>query len=183
MTTQEIRTVRRSGPHPSANKGSTGAAVWIAGAWLGFLGLIAVNARMDAVSRASRNPNVEGRPASGRALFGFDHWLGHLAGRRRSWSMSVLIVVFVVAGGGTARSPVLLMVLVTTLIVWQDPIMNWSPYAVYNPQLLHWPEYWPLIMLSPTVEPFIVFGYVTFYFGPYFPAIWILRKMQATRGP
>ena len=25
-------------------------------------------------------------------------------------------------------------------------------------------------MMSPTVEPFIVFGYVTFYFGPYFPA-------------
>ena len=38
-------------------------------------------------------------------------------------------------------------------------------------------------MMSPTVEPFIVFGYVTFYFGPYFPAIWILRKLQAKRGP
>ena len=37
--------------------------------------------------------------------------------------------------------------------------------------LLHWPESWPLIMMSPTVEPLIVFGYVTFYFGPYFPAI------------
>ncbi len=35
-----------------------------------------------------------------------------------------------------------MMVLVTTLIVWQDPIMNWSPYAVYNPVLLHWPENW-----------------------------------------
>ena len=32
-----------------------------------------------------------------------------------------------------------------TVIVWQDPIMNWSPYAVYNPQLLHWPEDWPLV--------------------------------------
>ena len=58
--------------------------------------------------------------------------------------------------------------------------MNWSPYAVYNPPLLHWPEDWPLIMMSPTVE-LLVFGYMTFYFGPYFPAIWILRKMQAAR--
>ena len=33
--------------------------------------------------------------------------------------------------------------------------------------------------MPPTVEPFIVFGYVPFYFGPYFPAIWILRKLQA----
>lgn len=61
--------------------------------------------------------------------------------------------------------------------------MNWAPYAVYNPDLLHWPESWYLIMMSPTVEPFIVFGYVTFYFGPYFVAIWILRKWQAKRGP
>ncbi len=50
----------------------------------------------------------------------------------------------------------------------------------------HWqiiPQAGALIMMSPTVEPWIVFGYVTFYFGPYFPAIWILRKMQAKRGP
>ena len=77
----------------------------------------------------------------------------------------------------------MLMFLCTTLIVWQDPIMNWAPYAVYNPELLHWPESWPLVSLSPTVEPFIVFGYVMFYFGPYFPAIWILRKLQAKHGP
>ena len=49
--------------------------------------------------------------------------------------------------------------LVCTLIVWQDPIMNWAPYAVYNPQLWHWPEDWPLVSLSPTVEPFLVIGY------------------------
>ena len=34
--------------------------------------------------------------------------------------------------------------------------------------------------LSPTVEPFLVIGYIMFYLGPYFPAIWILRK---TAGP
>ena len=77
----------------------------------------------------------------------------------------------------------MLMFLCTTLIVWQDPIMNWSPFAVYNPDLVHWPESWPLVSLSPTVEPFVVFGYVMFYFGPYFPAVWILRKLQARNGP
>ena len=73
------------------------------------------------------------------------------------------------------------MGIVCTLIVWQDPIMNWSPYAVYNPQLWHWPEDWPLVSLSPTVEPFLVIGYIMFYLGPYFPAVWILRKLQARR--
>ena len=48
--------------------------------------------------------------------------------------------------------------------------MNWAPYAVYNPQLWHWPETWPLVSLSPTVEPFIVIGYATFYMAPFFPA-------------
>ena len=47
--------------------------------------------------------------------------------------------------------------------------MNWAPYAVYNPQLWHWPETWPLVSLSPTVEPFIVVGYATFYVAPFFP--------------
>ena len=73
------------------------------------------------------------------------------------------------------------MVLATTLLVWQDPIMNWAPYAVYNPQLWHWPETWPLVSLSPTVEPFIVVGYATFYMAPYFPAVWLLRRLQARR--
>ena len=59
--------------------------------------------------------------------------------------------------------------------------MNWAPYAVYNPQLWHWPETWPLVSLSPTVEPFIVIGYATFYMAPFFPAVWILRRLQARR--
>ena len=39
------------------------------------------------------------------------------------------------------------------------------------------------MMMSPTVEPFIVFGYVTFYFAPYFPANWIAAQAtgQAAR--
>src|ERR1044072_7657480 len=77
----------------------------------------------------------------------------------------------------------MLMFLFPTLIVWQDPIMNWAPYAVYNPDLMHWPENWYLIMMPPTVEPVIVLGYVLFYFGPHFPAVWIPRGMQAKHGP
>jgi hypothetical protein len=79
--------------------------------------------------------------------------------------------------------PILLMVLATTILVWQDPIMNWAPYAVYNPQLWHFPVNWPLVSLSPTVEPFVVIGYATFYLGPFFPAIWALRRIQARRPP
>lgn len=61
--------------------------------------------------------------------------------------------------------------------------MNWAPFAVYNPELWHWPEDWPLISLSPTVEPFIVIGYAAFYFGPFFPANALLRRLQQGRSP
>ena len=74
-------------------------------------------------------------------------------------------------GDGSPAIPYVLMVLASTAIVWQDPIMNWAPYAVYNPQLWHFPEDWPLVRLSPTVEPFVVIGYSTFYFSrPFFAA-------------
>ena len=163
----------------STRKGPNWGRVIALFAWLGFLGLFLVVGR-TAVDPRVANPNVEGRPRPVEFLTGFDHW--QIIPQVGALIMVVaLTIVFIIGWRRNPGSPVLLMVLVTTLIVWQDPIMNWSPYAVYNPALMHWPENWYLIMMSPTVEPFIVFGYVTFYFGPYFPAIWILRKMQAKR--
>ena len=76
-------------------------------------------------------------------LFGFDHWLD-LFQIFTIITMAIIITVYVVAWRRHGAHPVLLMGIITTLIVWQDPIMNWSPFAVYNPQLWHWPEDWPL---------------------------------------
>ena len=94
--------------------------------------------------------------------------------------MLSFIGVFVWAWRRRPAHPYLLMVIASTAIVWQDPIMNWAPYAVYNPQLWHFPEDWYLARLSPTVEPFIVIGYAIFYFvAPFFARIWILRRIQS----
>jgi hypothetical protein len=126
------------------------------------------------------NPNVTGAPRPVEPLFGFDHWVTlHQVGL--ILMMITLVTGFVIGWRRRPGHPVLLMVLATTLLVWQDPIMNWAPYAVYNPQLWHWPETWPLVSLSPTVEPFIVIGYATFYMAPFFPAVLILRRIQARR--
>ncbi|MUL83394.1 MULTISPECIES: spirocyclase AveC family protein [unclassified Mycolicibacterium] len=157
------------------------------GSWLAGIGLLAFVGLFLAVSRTAldprvANPHVEGRPRPVGYLFGYDHWMW-LVQIGTALMLVQLVVIFIIGWRRNPGSPVMLMVLVTTLIVWQDPIMNWAPFAVYNPDLLHWPESWPLIMMSPTVEPFIVFGYVTFYFGPYFVAVWILRKLQAKRAP
>ncbi len=178
MTAQQT-TPSTGGPPASSTKTSWIGAVWVAVALL-LLALIAYHARKGAVSPRIRNPEVAGAPRPVEPLFGFDHWLA-LFQIFTIISMSIIIVVYVMAWRRHGAHPVLLMGIVTTLIVWQDPIMNWSPYAVYNPELWHWPEDWPLVSLSPTVEPFLVIGYIMFYLGPYFPAIWILRKIQARR--
>src|SRR5262245_1816113 len=175
-------TTRR--PQPSIHRAATAptwsptGAVWIAIAII-VLGVIAYNARMGAVSPRIANPEVTGVPRPVEFLFGWPHWLVlHQVGT--VVMMLTLIALFVWAWRRHPAHPYLLMVAASTAIVWQDPIMNWAPYAVYNPQLWHFPEDWPLVRLSPTVEPFIVIGYSTFYFiGPFFASRWILRRLQA----
>lgn len=166
---------------PTGRRGTGSIGSWLAGiGLLAFVGLFIAVSRTKLDPRVA-NPNTEGRPRPVEYLFGLS-WMNMIQ-FGTAVMLAILVVVFIVGWRRNPGSPVMLMFLVTTLIVWQDPIMNWAPYAVYNPDLLHWPESWVLVMMSPTVEPFIVFGYVTFYFGPYFVAVWILRKLQANRGP
>lgn len=148
-----------------------------------ILAAIAYNASRG-VAHAARiaNPAVAGAPRPVRYLFGWTHWLG-LMQIGTVVAMVQLIAAVAYFWRRYPRHPVLLMVIAATAIVWLDPVMNWAPYAVYNPQLWHWPVSWPLVSLSPTVEPFVVIGYATFYVGPFFPAIWILRRIQARQAP
>ena len=155
---------------------------WVNGAWLALvvlvLGLIAHHARMGAVSPRIANPEVTGVPRPVAFWWGNDFPIYEM-----QWGtvgMMVLIVALCVrAWIRRPGHPYVLMVLASTGIVWQDPIMNWAPYAVYNPQLWHWPEDWPLVNLSPTVEPFVVVGYAAFYFiVPFFLSTWSLRGLQ-----
>jgi hypothetical protein len=164
-------------PAAAPTRSLTGA-VWIAIATI-VLGVIAYKARMGAVSPRIANPEVTGVPRPVEFLFGWTHWLVlHQVGT--VVMMLTLIAVYVWAWRRHRAHPYLLMVAASTAIVWQDPIMNWAPYAVYNPQLWHFPEDWPLVKLSPTVEPFIVVGYSTFYFiGPFLASSWTLRRLQA----
>src|SRR5262249_24120457 len=158
--------------------GSLTVVVWIAIAII-VLGVIAYNARMGAVSPRIANTEVTGVPRPVEFLFGWNHWIVlHQVGT--VVMMLTLVAAYAWAWQRHPAHPYLLMIAASTSIVWQDPIMNWAPYAVYNPQLWHFPEDWPLARLSPTVEPFIVIGYSTFYFiGPFFASSWILRRLQA----
>ncbi|WP_067682242.1 spirocyclase AveC family protein [Nocardia miyunensis] len=167
------------GPKPDTRK-RRGIATVITVLVVAVLAVIAAYASHGANDPRIANPAVSGAPRPVPPLFGWSHWValnefGTIA------IMVVLVAAVVVGWRRYPAHPVLLMTLVTTAIVWQDPIMNWAPYAAYNPQLWHWPVHWPLVSISPTVEPFIVIGYATFYLGPYFPAIWVLRRLQARR--
>jgi Spirocyclase AveC-like len=171
----------RSGAPTAQKKPNPWSALWVVLAVVVF-SVVAYYARTGAVSDRIRNPEVTGSPRPAHYLLGLSSSTWVTINQIGTVVMMVVVItVFVVAWRRHPRHPVLLMAIVATLIVWQDPIMNWAPYAVYNPQLWHWPEDWPLVSLSPTVEPFVVFGYVTFYLTPYFPAVWILRRIQARK--
>jgi hypothetical protein len=173
---------------PATRPSASGAAVprkpslvtWV---WLlagiAVVGLIAHHARMGAVSPRIANPEVTGVPRPLEFRYGNDFPIYQM-----QWGclamMVIIIAMCVRAWRRRPGHPFVLMTIASTGIVWQDPIMNWAPYAVYNPQLWHWPEDWPLVELSPTVEPFVVIGYAAFYFiVPFFSSSWILRRLQA----
>ena len=167
-------------PHSEPPRAPIGGSIW-KWVWtaLGGVAVVAIwwNVRNFPDARIG-NPAVTGTPRPYRPLLGYQHWIPVL----QIFTLIAVIGLIVAAVWGWRRygpHPYILMGLVTTIIIWQDPIMNWAPYAVYDPRLWHWPESWPLVSLAPTVEPFVVLGYVMFQFGPYFPAAWALRKIQA----
>jgi Spirocyclase AveC-like len=190
MTTQLVRPAGADAsgddrpPHqPSTQRKEIRAGIrWalLGCAVFAFVVVVAHNARRGAVASRIKNPTVQGAPRPVTPLFGWTHWITFLQ-ISTVVAVVLLVVAFVVLWRLRPRHPILLMAIVCTTLVWQDPIMNWAPYAAYNPQLWHWPETWPLVSLSPTVEPFIVFGYVMFYLAPFFPAIWVLRRLQRNR--
>jgi hypothetical protein len=179
MTTELTRPAPETVRPDRSTPGRTAAVVILVAAGITALAAVAVNARRGAVADRIRNPEVEGAPRPVEPLWGRTDWITlHQIGT--VVMMAVLVTVVVVMWRRHPRHPVLLMVIATTVLIWQDPIMNWAPYAVYNPQLWHFPEDWPLVNLSPTVEPFIVIGYSAFYFlGPVLASRWILRRLQA----
>jgi hypothetical protein len=182
MTTELTRPAPETARPDRSTPGRTAAVVILVAAGIAALTAVAVHARRGAVADRIRNAEVDGAPRPVEPPWGRTDWITlHQIGT--VVMMAVLVTVVVVMWRRHPRHPVLLMVIATTVLIWQDPIMNWAPYAVYNPQLWHWPETWPLVSLSPTVEPFLVIGYATFYMAPFFPAVWILRRLQARRPP
>lgn len=164
---------------PSVRSGIGWGLLWVA--VCSTLVLVGHNVRAPGdLSARIANPAVTGHPRPVTPLFGDPNWMTKLQAGTLG-TMIVVVIACVVLWRRHPKHPILLMAIVTEAILWMDPIMNWAPYAVYNPQLWHWPESWPLVSLSPTVEPFVVFGYVTFYLMPFFPAIWILRRIQRRR--
>src|SRR6202012_2493838 len=109
---------------PPGHKRSWGG--WIAGAALAAFALCFIANRRWVLDPRVANPNVHGRPRPVEFTFGLDY-IGFLDAAT-CVALLVLLVVFIRGWGRNPGSPVMLMFLCTTLIVWQDPIMNWSPF-------------------------------------------------------
>ena len=108
-------------PHASEKRGWGG---WIAGAALAAFALFFI-ANAVGARPARRQPECHGRPRPVKFLFGLDY-IGFLD-VATVVVLLILLIVFIRGWRRNPGSPVMLMFLCTTLIVWMDPIMNWSP--------------------------------------------------------
>jgi hypothetical protein len=170
----------------NSSKDADRRAAWWALLWCAVFAVIVVvahTARRGAVADRIRNPDATGVTRPAAPLFGWTHWVGFHETGMAVEAVAVVVVVVLLWRRYPERRTILLMALACTTIELQDPIMNWAPYAVYNPQLWHFPETWGWISLSPTVEPFVIAGYAFLFLGPYFPAAAVLRRLQQGRSP
>ena len=98
-----------------------------------------------------------------------------------------LVMFFCVWGTAIVHSrrrgkptPTLLMIAVTTSLTWLDPIMNWAPYAAYDPRMFHFNVDWFWINLAPTVEPWaVIIGYGYFFLIPAWFTLAVYRRIAA----
>jgi hypothetical protein len=186
--TTEVETARgpaaTDDPSSPLRKSTLGGIAWAVFGFGIFAFVVFVSYNLQSPGQMTArvaNPNVTGAPRPVAPLFGDTAWLTKMQLGTIAMVL-VVVVAMVVMWRRYPRHPVLLCAIACTAIVWMDPLMNWSPYVVYNPQLWHLPNDWLLVRLAPVIEPLVVLGYVTFYLGPFFPAIWILRRLQAKRG-
>ena len=182
-TADLVEPASAAGAPTTPRRSVLGDAAWALLGMAVFAALVALAHNMrpgGSLADRVRNPEVTGAPRPVEPLFGDTNWMAKMQ-LGTIGMVTLVVVLFVVFWRRHPRHPILLCAIACEAILWLDPVMNWAPYAVYNPQLWHLPETWPLASLSPTVEPFVVLGYVTFYLGPFFPAIWLLRRMQRRR--
>jgi hypothetical protein len=140
---------------------------------------VACHTRVGAISPRIANPDVTGVPRPVEFLFGWSsQWLVLI----QAGFIGMVILMIALCVRTWRRQPAhpnVLMTLAATALYWLDPPAQWVSYTVFNPQLLHLPEDWAWAKVAPTVQPFLGLGYAAFFFGPFFPAMALLRRLQA----
>lgn len=162
-----------------SRRSSTAFIVAVATLTLLLYSLCARGAGEQVANPTPSGPFTEqGAPRPHPPVFGFEYWPQVFEGL----SFVAFVALWAIGLRQTYRrgrwSPVLTMTAVALTMSLLDPIMNWSPYASYNPNLLHYPESWAWIRLSPTVEPLVVWlGYTYYWLIPAWTLLWVFRKM------
>jgi hypothetical protein len=109
------------------------------------------------------NPNPG--PAPYPPFLGFEHWPLVIA--YSSIPMSIVaigVLVWLSVRQGRVHWAVVIAFagLVTGAL---DPMANWATFAVFDPEMVHFPLTWPYMDISPNLEPALSFlgGYATYY--------------------
>jgi hypothetical protein len=116
-------------------------------------------------------------------LFGFAHWaLLFETGSMVMFGVTLTVLATNCIEARRVTTGTLFFAAAMVLYVL-DPIGNWAPYAVYDPQMLHWPVDWPWAAIAPNVEPVAgFFGYFGFYVGIPVLCVQIVQKYLRPRG-
>src|SRR4051812_32376983 len=92
------------------------------------------NIHRGAVAERIANRAVQGVPRPVEFLFGKPDWIV-MQEVGLAVALITLVAIIAVYWQRYPKHPLLLMAIAATALVWLDPVMNWAPYAVYNPQL------------------------------------------------
>ncbi len=169
----------------SAATGDAGARGWKTLRWmlvaLSVAAVLAalVNSRTDVRGTRVARPPGSYLPARTEFL-GIANWYAYF----QAGSLVIFVAVWAISIRRSVKrgkpTPTLIMVAVTTALTWLDPIMNWAPYAAYDPRMLHLDPDWFWIAAAPTVEPWaVIIGYGYFFLIPAWLVLGAYKRLAA----
>lgn len=161
--TEASHSVEKAAPPPFDRR----KTMAVLGAAVGLMilgGIVLTSATTDLGER--QVPGVGAGTFGDRPLWGFAHW-GQAFEIASMIAFGATLTVLLTNCLQQRRVTTGTIFFAAAMVLYVlDPLGNWAPYAVYDPQMLHWPVSWPWASIAPNVEPVVgMFGYFGFYVG------------------
>ena len=127
------------------------------------------------------NPDPGPSPVS--PLWGITNWSMILTVAFGAIALGLLAGLIRMSVRRGSPHPGLLVFVATVPMALLDPPGNWATFTVYNPDLLHVPIDWPLVRLSPVLEPILALygAYPMYFFSIAALTYWFVQRVLVPR--